>query len=79
MAWFKSICQTVVVENLKVQILYFPMDSAICMQMEDVLLSMNERIQEFSVYLDDMCRDGAILFPRLYREGIVSNTWDPPT
>ena len=79
MVWFKSICQTIIVENLKIQILYFPTDPVICVEMEDVLLSMNERMQVFSVYLDEMCRDNAVLFPRLYREGIISNTWDTPT
>ena len=65
--WFVSMYQSAQSDSLEVQFEDFPTEAARCKEMEDALLSLNERVQSLRVYLDEERVDREKLFPRLHK------------
>ena len=76
--WFNSICESVTSKSLIIEVGHSYMEVEICDKIQDTLLALRERIENFSVYLAPGTKAKG-LFSKLYEVGIVIEediSWD---
>ena len=69
--WFKSVCETVTSQSLKIEVSGLPHQWYSCSEIEEVLLALSKKVKELHVRVDEEFYYAEEIFPKLHRDGIL--------